>query len=579
MPAPTYRAEAVRDGDDALVDLILHLEGEKRLRLGGPHAPARERALLEPLRKALAETPERPPLPVLLGAGMGVALAELAGEGPGETLAPGRPVIVVDREAALAEVSGLRARYADREDVLWLSPTPDEDPQRVLAALTRLQLDNDAAPFSPIVNPTYQRLDPAFYGSLRHALEASTQADFWSRARYPRFTSHPPRVLLLTSKYFLMGEITAACERLAIPHRLIALGQEEVGSTQFVEALLTAVHEFKPDFVFTINHLGVDREGVLMELMDRLKLPLASWFVDNPHLILYFYTNVVSERALIFTWDADNLETLRALGFPHVRYLPLATDHHRFTPPAHPETPLADVAFVGNSMVYKVAQRMAAARPPKALLRGYRDLAAHFADHEERNVRRFLERERPELEPHFLAMQPAERQLAFEAMLTWEATRQYRLRCLQGVMDFNPLIAGDRGWKITLRHETRPWRRRTELAYYDELPRFYPRVAVNFNATSKQMKGAVNQRVFDCPASGAFVLTDWREQMDRLFDPGTEVVAYHSPEEAHELAARYLRDVPARRAVAAAARARILAEHTYDHRVMDMLAAMRDTFA
>ena len=46
------------------------------------------------------------------------------------------------------------------------------------------------------------------------------------------------------------------------------------------------------------------------------------------------------------------------------------------------------------------------------------------------------------------------------------------------------------------------------LNYYKDLPLLYNACKINFNATSLQMKEAVNQRVFDVPACGAFLLTD-----------------------------------------------------------------------
>ncbi|TVM19797.1 hypothetical protein DPQ33_00740 [Oceanidesulfovibrio indonesiensis] len=568
----TYRAEPVMDEAGRLVDVRVHVDAKVR-HIAGRSGPAQEETLLRSWREARARGANV--LPVFLGAGMGGAVRTLLDETAHDEFPT--PVAVVDKEQPILDITGLRdglaADYPGR--ILFLD---DDDPKAVLADLTRWQINHGGAPLLPLAHPFYLRLDSDYYPPLRASLAASGEVDFWARTRYPKFRNEQPRMLLVTSQYFLMGEIEAACKRLGVPHRFVAILDEEIGTNEFVEQLLTAVVEFRPDFVFTINHLGVDREGVLMELLDKLGLPLASWFVDNPHLILYLYKKVVSTRAAIFTWDADNLATLRQLGFDEVHYLPLATDPHRFRPPNSAVKPLADVAFVGNSMVFKVGHRMRVARPPKPLLTRYRQIAAEFGEHEERSVRRFLETEHPDLAAHFESLDTLERRLAFEAMITWEATRQYRLSCLQGVMDLNPLIAGDRGWRITLRHDPRPWRYHHELSYYADLPGFYPRVAVNFNATSKQMKGAVNQRVFDAPAAGAFVLTDWREQMDRLFEPGAEVVAYRSPEEAAELAQRYVRDEPARKKIAAAARQRILAQHTYDIRVSELLETMRQSF-
>ncbi len=94
---------------------------------------------------------------------------------------------------------------------------------------------------------------------------------------------------------------------------------------------------------------------------------------------------------------------------------------------------------------------------------------------------------------------------------------------------------------------------------------------VGFNCTSRQMKGAVNQRVFDVPACGGFVLTDYREQMEALFEPGTEIIAYNDISEISPLLEKWLADDVGRAKVTAAARKRIMAEHTYEHRLSALL--------
>ncbi len=568
MPSRSSRSSAtpVLAEDGTLVDVRLDVAGKTR-HLAGRGGPELELRILAPY-----ETHERPEhcLPVLLGSGLGAALAALLERHPG-------PVAVVDREAPILEATGLRQRFGQEQRLLWVSG-PELD--AALQQLTAWQLEHAGRPLLPLTNPAYLRLDREFYGALAEKLAASRHFDFWAKARYPKFKDQLPRILLVTSQYFLMGEVITACRRLGVPHRFIDLGDREMGSVEFVEKLLTAVIEFKPDFVFTLNHLGVDREGVLVELLERLELPLASWFVDNPHLILYLYHQVVSPNTAIFTWDTDNVPSLKALGFENVFYLPLATDHLRFAPPPRPVArSVARVSFVGNSMHYKVGHRLKTSKPDRELLLRYREVAAAFSEHDEPSVRAFLAGHFPELVPHFEALDTAERRLAFEAMLTWEATRQYRKRCLEQTLPFEPLIVGDTGWRITFRHARHPWLWRPELNYYEELPRFYPACEINFNCTSKQMKGAVNQRVFDVPATGAFVLTDWREQIENLFEPGKEVVCYRHPEEAPELLRHYLRHTGERHAVAAAARRRILAQHTYEHRLQTLIRIMRETFA
>ena len=153
-------------------------------------------------------------------------------------------------------------------------------------------------------------------------------------------------------------------------------------------------------------------------------------------------------------------------------------------------------------------------------------------------------------------------------------TRLYRNGCVRRLLPFCPLIVGDRGWRIEFRREPCQPRYLDALSYYAELPAFYEHSAINFNCTSKQMKGAVNQRVFDVPAAGAFVLTDWRPQMEQLFEPD-EMACYHDPEEIPDLARHYLAHPAERRKLAAAARNRVLACHTWEHRLQALLEHMR----
>jgi len=546
---------------DGLLDDLRVTAGGKTWHLWGRGGAAREDALV-------ASVPAGS-LPVLLGPSLGRCLDILAGQG--------RPVAVVDREAAVWAVTGLRQRHADTPNILWIE---DADPRSALAKLTRWQAEHGGLPFAPLAAPLARRMAPNLYGALHDALAASAKANFWDQAAYPKFQSAKPRVLFLDRPYFLCAEIKDALTRLETPWSALAVPVESLGRTDFVEGLLRRVLEFRPDFVLTVNHFGLDSEGRLAELLERLGLPLASWFVDNPHLILSRYQGVVRPLTALFTWDADNVQSLRELGFGNVHYLPLATDAARFRPglPAGPEAWRADVSFVGDSMSRAVAESLSACPPVPELKRGYEAIAAGFGESAERGVDEHLSRAHPALAARLRALPDVAARLACESLVTWEATRQYRWACVRALAPFRPLVAGDaEGWRkafgpgATARFLPR-------LDYYADLPRFYPMSRVSLNCTSRQMKGAVNQRVFDVPACGGFVLTDRREQLAQLFEPGREVIVYDTPQDIAELVERYLRDDQARERISLAARARILAGHTYEHRLDGLLSVMRATF-
>ncbi|QAZ68314.1 CgeB family protein [Solidesulfovibrio carbinolicus] len=546
------RAEAVTDADGRLIDVRLRHQ-DKSWTLCGRSGEAASLARAEAALSTGA-------LPVFFGAGLGVEIAHCR--------QAGRPVAVVDRDPDVAGLAGTAARFANDPEVAWIDAA---DPVRAAEAVRAFAQSRGltALHFSP--HPVQRRLHAAYVAALAQALAGPPAAT--------RFGAVLPRVLCLTSKLFLVGEAVAACARLGAPCRYVETG-DSLDRDAFVALVRGAVAEFRPDFVFTVNHLGVDRQGVLLELLDSLDLPLASWFVDSPELILPLYRPAANRETVLFTWDADSLAPLTAAGFPHVHYLPLAADETRFCPrpPLAADHPWrARVSFVGNSMVRKTALRLAASAPPPKLARAFGALAESFGACRARTVAAHLAEAWPGLVAAFAGL-PPERRLAFETAVIWEATRRYRNSCVEKLLPWRPLLVGDPGWRETFPDEGQAWRYQAELAYYDQLPDFYPLSEINFNATSQQMKGAVNQRVFDVPACRAFLLTDARRQLDALFEPGKEVAVYAHPAEIPELVARYLADAPARQRIAAAGHRRLLADHTYPTRVKQLFSVMRDTF-
>lgn len=559
------RFEAIRK-DGQLVDIVAHTDNNRLLPMLGTGGPERE---LAAVREFLAG--EQNNLPVLLGAGLGHALHLLLREYSG-------PLAVADTETELEKMTGVLDALTpeQRKRVFTVS---DTDVETALKKLTAWQNEHGNSPMQPLVLPFYMRLNRAWYGSLRDNISASAKFDFWGKAVLPRFRSDTPRVLLLASKYFLIGEVAGACRKLGIPHQLIMVGEDSVDGGEFVKNFLHEVIAFKPDCCITLNHMGVDVEGVLMDLLARLELPLASWFVDNPHLIIHLYSKCVSPWTTLFTWDEDNIPSLEKTGFKHVRYLPLGTDPDRFKPGTGPVSPLwkSNISFVGNSMLYKVGGRLKNGHFNAHLLRAFKNVSRAFSESEERGVADFLEKEFPAVYANYAALPDNDSRLAYETAITWQATRLYRNECVRRILPLHPLIVGDSGWKIEFRHERNKPRYLDAISYYDQLPAFYGQSKINFNCTSKQMKGAVNQRVFDVPAAGAFVLTDWRPQMANLFDPD-EMACYHDFDEIEGMAKYYLEHPAERKRITQKARKRVLACHKWEDRLSAMLASMREIY-
>jgi spore maturation protein CgeB len=311
------------------------------------------------------------------------------------------------------------------------------------------------------------------------------------------------------------------------------------------------IKDFRPDLVLTVNHLGLDTDGLLLSVFQRLSLPVASWFVDSP---LYILEPGPQGDIFVFSWDRDYVEPLKSLGLTKVELLPLATDPDYFAPRKAPLD--RDLAFVGDSLEKATEKYLALTGLDPKYLPRIDQIAAEFLKN-------------ADLTPDKLSLtlaeetnlNPAQRR-ALGALITWRSSRASRVAVLKALSQFNLLVRGDWGWAKLLPKTTCG----PGLDYYQELAPFYRSTAINLNVTSAQMKTGLNQRVFDAPLAGGFLLTDARSQLNDLFAKD-EVATYVSPIEARDLTRYYLKRPNERSKVIEKAQKRILGEHLYVHRL------------
>ncbi len=562
------------DEHNNCIDVEILRENALPLQMLGKGGALRELSILP---KSLAEDDITEHLFVFLGFGLGFAYAEFVKQYPKAIVA------VVDKEKDIFDA----LNHQIPNDVLVLH----DDIENALIKLSKWQNLHNGKPFYPIINPFYQRLDRDFYADLKQKLQASQQFDFWAKVRFPKFKNHKTKLLLIYSNYFLLGEVERACAELDVEFRQLSIENHEVGTQEFVELLLREVVSFRPDAILTLNHSGLDHEGVLMDLIEKLQMPLISWFLDNPHLILTESNKHNSKFLHIFTWDLDNLASLKAEGMENVYYLPLGTDSIRFNPKninkAVPKTWKNNVSFVGNSMLYKVESSFTKsglnqAENSSGLWKTFLELSEDFIYSPLQSVDDFFRTQTTTdkilFYEQYKKLQPAEK-LALATGITREATRLYRQNCLENLFDHQPLLVGDDGWKTIFKDEKRKWFWHDAINYYSELPFFYPHSKINFNCTSMQMKNASNQRVLDVPATNSFIITDFREQMQPMFEIGKEIICFTEQAEIPELVKYYLAHESERKKISEAGYKRVISCHTWKHRLLEIIKTLKEKFS
>ncbi|MFB6366728.1 glycosyltransferase [Paenibacillus elgii] len=275
--------------------------------------------------------------------------------------------------------------------------------------------------------------------------------------------------------------------------------------------LKSAAVKTRPDIVLVLEGLTISGERI-----DELRaegIRTAIWLTDDP-----YYTDLtlplVTHYDVVFTLELTCVEFYRRLGCKQVHYLPLGANPSIFRPKRIPAKYRHDISFIGSAFWNRVA---------------------------------FFNRMTP-----FLAARNT-----YIAGIWWQRLSQFRMLrrkiALNKWMGAEETAAHYNGTKIVINLH-----RATDDPTY------------NFNS---QRVGAVspNPRTFEIAGCGTLLLTDIRSDMARFYTPGQEIVTYASPSELMQKIDYYLHHEEERRFIALNALRRTMQEHTYAHRIAQMM--------
>lgn len=514
-------------------------------------------------------------IPVILGLGMGYHLFEILSRKNVST------VIVVEKNEEIYEA--FISEYADDKRLAekQLIFVTDENNDEAINKISKIQIENGFKPFKIIEHSPSIRAFPGFYLEFKSRIESMGKIDIGSKMNYSKFKDEKVKILILHSKYYLLPEMINSIKTLGHEHKVVMVrgARDGLGTQDVLENIISEIISFKPDFVLTVNHLGFDREGVLTGLFTDIELPYASWYIDSPVFILDAFKEQISPYLSLFLWDSDYIADLNKLGFENITHLPLATDTKIFNKiPASNnkfKNLKCDIGFVGSSGEFIINECLDNLERKKDIVDLLDKVAHQFLISNERHLKN-VDLDLNKQEQILFNYLMLNKKSSFEPAVTWKATQSYRLSCVKETLKYGPHIHGDPGWSNVLNGNSVIL---PELNYYNELPSFYNVCDVNFNTTSMQMKTGFNQRIFDVPACGAFILTDYRTQLEDHFEIGKELICYKDTGEISDLVYYYLKNDSAREKIVEKAFKRIERDHTYINRMDVMINKMREIYA
>ncbi|SMF02473.1 CgeB family protein [Desulfovibrio gilichinskyi] len=388
----------------------------------------------------------------------------------------------------------------------------------------------------------------------------------------PHIKGQRPRVLLITQDYFIVPELARGLRSLGISFVSVEFQQ----TPSFLKELFDKVAFLKPHFILSVNHAGLDGDGQVLGLLKRCGVPFASWFVDRQET---FLRSAVESNSLlaVFSWDPEAISSLNKRNVPYAQYLPLGTDTSIFHPVRGDHEYLYPVSFVGSSWTSKIVEVLRAGGFSAALLRKYKILGGLLEEDFSININELLDLAGDDASETYMSL-PSGKQEMFFRLIQLQATRLRRIKVVSGLLEFNPAIVGDVYWARALSKKRMDFTWWNHLKYEDELPAFYRQSMLNFNTVSLQSAASLNQRIFDVPACGSFLLTEYNSALENLFEPGREVACYDEPDNIPEVISKWLSDEKGRKKIIRAGMKRIFAEHTYQHRIVEIISKMNLVF-
>lgn len=388
------------------------------------------------------------------------------------------------------------------------------------------------------------------------------------------------KILMMEWKSFGNEDIIAAFKELGHFVKTIPFSKEELYHDEKIENdIVTSIREFSPDFVFSFNYFPI-----ISLACKKADTKYVSWVYDNPYVLLYSYT-VIHPGNYIFIFDKELYIEFHQSGIKTIYYLPLAANTHRLQ---SMNTSAAldvfkkskwmnqtDIAFIGSLYTEKhqFYQRLEGISPyTRGYLEGIMTAQKHVYGYN--FIQEMMIPDVVEDMMKILPMEPDPTSVATKEYLYAQYVINRQITAMERT-DLLTLIAAQYGLDLYTPEETLTLPgcvNHGKVDYYDMAPYVFKTAKINLNITLRSIKSGIPLRAFDILGAGGFLLTNYQSDFTDCYIPGEDFVYYESKEDLLSKIDYYLKHEDERAAIAQNGFERTAANHTYKHRIEEMVS-------
>jgi spore maturation protein CgeB len=325
------------------------------------------------------------------------------------------------------------------------------------------------------------------------------------------------------------------------------------------------IKEFKPSFIFSINMRGVN-----IDLFEDFKIPTIIWFMDDP--LIYIEYLRPSPYLLLFIMDRAFIDELKKRKFEKVFYLPFGIneDDFRFVKLNKKEMLKyrCDLSFIGSSIRDNGYRTQIFSKITNNIARRIFEEAINWQSQNSLlNMDKLLKTFQHKYNFFFPFDEQYMKKVSYILEKEAMCRRRESIIGYLSELDYNLKIFGDEYWKEILKD---PSIYGGNLKRREELVKAYNGSKISINIHRAQARTTINFRVFEATACGSFLLTDFREDLYRLFKED-EIIHYLDIDHLRDLISYYLKHEEERKRIAQRAYQRTHKYHTYTKRLIKLI--------
>lgn len=388
------------------------------------------------------------------------------------------------------------------------------------------------------------------------------------------------KILMMEWNSFGNEDIISGFKELGHTVKNMPFSNKEIHHNEEVEAeIVKNIQEFSPDFVFSFNYFPI-----ISLACKKADMKYIAWVYDNPFVLLYSYT-IIYPGNYVFIFDKELYMEFHKAGIRTIYYMPLAANTDRLHAMETSKDlevfkqskwmNQADIAFIGSLYTEKhqFYQRLEGISP---YTRGYLEgiMAAQKNVYGYNFIQEMMTPDIIEDMMKVLPMKPDPTSVATieflfaQYVINRQITAKERTELLSSIGQHYNFDLYTQDEKLTLpgciNHG--------QVDYYDMAPYVFKHAKINLNITLRSIKSGIPLRAFDVIGAGGFLLTNYQTDFMDCYIPGEDFVYYESKDDMLFKIDYYLKHEDERAAIAKNGFERTAANHTYKHRIEEMLS-------